>query len=498
MTDTLDLYTTLKNTAGKSRVFGYIPPHGKTLLAGQQVSVFGDIADQISIAPRGNRRKKEALERDLLEGRITILKTPPPILYDQDPDDALLADPSVQATVSTSGGGTVTALATGNYKIAYTFVTADGGETLVGSSLSASFALTQGSSKPRVTIDSLPAGAVSANLYLTAVGAAAGSERLYAVGVTGTTYDLVALAPSFTVVPVSNTAVIADPDTLALVDVDAGGDTGGLLQAGVYYLTYTWVNANGETLESPEAGPFTVVASHIPMITIPELPAGATGANIYLTAAAGGTGAEKFYKLVAGGGQIPLEIATHTTVDPTTPTSAYFSAPAGAPIIDVISNAKALVAGEPLVNREGIQFEFLQPPQTGGNMTIGKYYAKFTYVANGDDDIAGGETTGSPESLQFEIVTDGQIPVVKFPFSRLPQGILSVNLYVTAPNGAAASEKLVMTGIKNNVVLLINPSEGSPEPQLNTTGLSRVVVPVVGHGVLGVADPSWGGYKPVP
>ena len=42
-----------------------------------------------------------------------------------------------------------------------------------------------------MTIPALPAwGAASANIYLTAAGGAAGTETLYATGVTGTTYSL--------------------------------------------------------------------------------------------------------------------------------------------------------------------------------------------------------------------------------------------------------------------------------------------------------------------
>lgn len=104
-----------------------------------------------------------------------------------------LANPSTQATVAPTGGGTTGgSLAAGTYYASYTWLDALG-ETTVGTSESSQFTVSAGN-KPRVTIPSLPTGAVSANIYVTPVGGAAGSETLYGTGCTTTTYDLITAA----------------------------------------------------------------------------------------------------------------------------------------------------------------------------------------------------------------------------------------------------------------------------------------------------------------
>jgi hypothetical protein len=474
---TADLYTTIKNISGVEKVFGYLPPHGKKLLAGQQFSVFGDIADQISIPPRGSRRKREGLERDLVNQRLTILSTPRPILLDPAPP-ADLADPADGATaVAPIGGGAVGGfLAPGTYRLALTRVTATGGETKIGNTESAPFVVAAGNI-PQATLPALGAGAVSFNVYLTLPGGASGTEILYATGVTGATFDLTTAAPQFAPVPGANTTLIPTPTIPPVVDPNAGGDDGGKLQAGAYFGKYTYKTALGETMASPVSINFVVVLGAIPIMNVPELPSGCTAARVYLTQAGGGAGTETFYKEYAGGEDLLLSIAqTATGAALPGANTARLAPPTAAPIVDV-SNANA------------IQFDFLVVPATGGNVSKGKYTAKFTFVGTG------GETTASPASAQFEVTENGQIPVVRLPFANLPAGITSCNLYVTAPNGAAGTEKQVLTGIKNNTVLLLQPTEGQPVPQDNTTsGCDALGISVTG-AVLGTVAPSWGCYR---
>jgi hypothetical protein len=98
------------------------------------------------------------------------------------------SNPTVQATVSATGGGSSGGfLPAGNYFASYTFY--DGvGETTTGSSQSASFTVATGNI-PQVTLPALPTGASGINLYLTEAGGAAGTETLYATGITATTFN---------------------------------------------------------------------------------------------------------------------------------------------------------------------------------------------------------------------------------------------------------------------------------------------------------------------
>jgi hypothetical protein len=90
-------------------------------------------------------------------------------------------------------------------------------------------------------------------------------------------------------------SAIAAPGSAPAVSPTGGGSTGGLLAAGQYYLKITATSGIGETTASPESAQFTVAATNIPQVTLPSLPAGASGFNIYLTAAGGASGTEALY-----------------------------------------------------------------------------------------------------------------------------------------------------------------------------------------------------------
>jgi hypothetical protein len=148
----------------------------------------------------------------------------------------------------------------------------------------------------------------------------------------------------------ANAAPEPNPSVAATLSANAGGAAGGLLPPGVYYVNFTESNGFGETLPSAESGPITVavqaaptgtptvavagsggtltagtyfgkftyvdsnlnaadvhgettagteftftqIANDEPVITINDggLPAWASGRNLYLTAAGGGSGTE--------------------------------------------------------------------------------------------------------------------------------------------------------------------------------------------------------------
>ena len=90
------------------------------------------------------------------------------------------------ATVNVTGGGaTGGTLPSGTYYAYYTLVDAASGvESSVGISQSAQFTVVSGNI-PTVTVPAYPSwGSGTANVYLTAAGGAAGTETLYATGVT--------------------------------------------------------------------------------------------------------------------------------------------------------------------------------------------------------------------------------------------------------------------------------------------------------------------------
>lgn len=71
----------------------------------------------------------------------------------------------------------------------------------------------------------------------------------------------------------------------------AASGSDGTLSANTYLVSYTFVNANGESTRSPDQTVVVSATNHI-TVTLPTLPTGATGINVYLSTAGGVTGTE--------------------------------------------------------------------------------------------------------------------------------------------------------------------------------------------------------------
>lgn len=71
---TTDLYTTVKNVSGTTQTFGFLGKHGKRLANNETYSVRGDLVGALG-AERSTRRFA-ALERALVNGALTIVKSP--------------------------------------------------------------------------------------------------------------------------------------------------------------------------------------------------------------------------------------------------------------------------------------------------------------------------------------------------------------------------------------------------------------------------------------
>ncbi len=99
-----------------------------------------------------------------------------------------IANPSTAPTVAVTGGGSTGGLlAAGAYFVSYTWANGFGETT--AKEVASAFTVAAGNI-PQVTIPALPTGATSANIYLSPVGGASGTETLYAAGVTATTANL--------------------------------------------------------------------------------------------------------------------------------------------------------------------------------------------------------------------------------------------------------------------------------------------------------------------
>ena len=79
------LMTTVVNTSGEVRRFGFLPPRGRTLAVDAEFSAIGTIVDWVQ-SRGGHRPIPEKLEKSirlaLESGDMEIKKTPAVVLYD--------------------------------------------------------------------------------------------------------------------------------------------------------------------------------------------------------------------------------------------------------------------------------------------------------------------------------------------------------------------------------------------------------------------------------
>ena len=81
------LYSTVKNTSGATRYFGFLPPHGRELANNEEHSVVGDIFDAITRGERGTaQRHIDAAVKAIEDGDMVLIKTSAAILVDEDSD----------------------------------------------------------------------------------------------------------------------------------------------------------------------------------------------------------------------------------------------------------------------------------------------------------------------------------------------------------------------------------------------------------------------------
>lgn len=96
------LYSTLRNMLNREAYFGFLPPHGRRLAAGEEVTVFGDIQHYFA-RQTPNDRGRRAFEAALCKA---------------DPDIVIVHDPALHLTDLTTdetqviqlSGGTLSAV----------------------------------------------------------------------------------------------------------------------------------------------------------------------------------------------------------------------------------------------------------------------------------------------------------------------------------------------------------------------------------------------------
>lgn len=84
-----DIQTTVKNTSGGTLHFGFLPPHGRTLTDGEEVTFDGDLTAALyQGGGRSVNRRSAALKAALVAGDLAIVSSPPPVLRDDVTEEA--------------------------------------------------------------------------------------------------------------------------------------------------------------------------------------------------------------------------------------------------------------------------------------------------------------------------------------------------------------------------------------------------------------------------
>jgi hypothetical protein len=354
--------------------------------------------------------------------------------------------PTVVPTINATGGGSTGGLLqAGTYFLKYTWVNSNGEST--PSPESTVFSVSAGNI-PQVTLPALPTGVTSISLYVTPTNGLAGTEIQYATGITTLTYNLASAVS--TEPPASNTAygVLTAPVSAAVVNPTGGGASGGALQAGTFYLKYTYTNSAGETAPSPESLQFTVAAGNQPLVTLPALPSGATGISLYITPPGGASGSEVVqYATGINSTSYTMASATSKLPNSSNTTSPTVTSPATTPTVTATGGGT-----------------------TGGSLPAGTYYLKYSYTGTA------GETLPSPESAAFTIAA-GNIPQVTNLPSSAPTNAIDFRLYLT-PVGAGTGTEVFYYQSTGSWAATYNMSAAFPTTAV-TVPVSNTTNPVI-------------------
>ena len=101
-------------------------------------------------------------------------------------------------------------------------------------------------------------------------------------------------------------------EVLPTVSATGGGTTGGHLAPGTYFVFYSLVSMQGnETYLSTSSNTFTVAAGNIPQLSLPPVPDGFSGFDIYLSDSSADPGSGRIYAVGVTTTTFNLNLAAH-------------------------------------------------------------------------------------------------------------------------------------------------------------------------------------------
>jgi len=81
------LYSTVRNIDTTERFFGFLPPHGRRLACGEELSVWGDIQHWLTRFTPNERARRSLEEALTTNAALAIANTPSVHLYDDTLDE---------------------------------------------------------------------------------------------------------------------------------------------------------------------------------------------------------------------------------------------------------------------------------------------------------------------------------------------------------------------------------------------------------------------------
>ncbi len=266
-----------------------------------------------------------------------------------------IALPSAATGSTAATGGSIAA---GTYRIAVTYVTTAGGETLISPDASSTITTTGTTSTLTVNAPASTTGAAGYRVWVSAAGGATQSETLQTITATqctlgsGPSFNICAFASNWTngslavgaAIPAANTAApnydatpirigggggnelgdgdmtitanslshygpsgisITPASAISSVSAPAAptvttATTGGSIAAGVYLVALTYKNFLGETLRSADTSITTTGSTSTITVTAPAASGNALGWNIYVSTAGGATSTETLQGVTHG------------------------------------------------------------------------------------------------------------------------------------------------------------------------------------------------------
>jgi uncharacterized repeat protein (TIGR01451 family) len=248
------------------------------------------------------------------------------------------------------------------------------------------------------------------------------------------------------------------------------GATGGALAAGTYFLKYTFTNGALETTASTESPPFTVAAGNQPAATVPALPVGATGVNLYLTPAGGAPGTEAFYGSYGSGSQKKMNIAAPPGAAPPPAVATLLTPGTAPPTVGGLAGLNVIRLVPTGLNTDGTLATQVLVAATNSGVFLSQDGGQ-TWSDESDRPGSGLPPNGPASDL---ILATSQVGNTATLYAAIPgQGVFRATLATLAGLGSRFNLQLPLKWVATNNSGPANSLNGVPTPYSGPTNVAQ-------------------------